>query len=164
MVENVIELVRKTMNQRRRLYDIEPIDVMEDNELIAVMHMKLLRIKHGHHIAKQFDDLIDLLAYGLRLAARWYDTAKKDIEVHETSKGVTVRIPVKRLGHDHDDVLTIDIEGQRCVVDERSGVFEVVEKPKIIVSDWRYVEVMNREKAMLQKRELYSQGSKDEGM
>lgn len=165
MVEDVIELVKKTLQQRRGLYDVEPIDVMEDDELIAVMHMKLLRIKHGQHIAKQFDDLIDLLAYGLRLAERWYDVANRKMEIHETSDGATIRIPVRRLGHDHDDVLTIDIKGQQCVVDERRGVFDVVERPKIIISDMRYVEVTSREKEdLLQKRELYSQGSADQGV
>ena len=67
----VFKKVELLLMDRMDFYKRQPIDCLEDDELIAVMKMKLLRVQYGVDPDKRLDDLLDLIAYAVKLAKRW---------------------------------------------------------------------------------------------
>ena len=67
----VLQEVIDRLEERKELYDVEPVNLLTDQELIAVMKMKLYRVQFGKNPEKTMDDLLDLIAYALKLALRW---------------------------------------------------------------------------------------------
>ncbi len=74
----VLRKVRDLLMERADLYQVEPIKLLTDDELIAIIHMKFYRVKYGKDRNKRMDDLLDLIAYAVRLAERWCDESQRD--------------------------------------------------------------------------------------
>jgi len=71
MNEVCAEVVRR-IEERRSLYrEPNPLVLMTDDDFIHVMRVKLLRVQYGVSQEKRYDDLGDLLAYGMWLMRRW---------------------------------------------------------------------------------------------
>ena len=70
-MDKVFERVMETLKARTMLYKVQPVECLEDDEILAVMKMKLLRVRFGTVPEKRLDDLIDLISYAVVLAKRW---------------------------------------------------------------------------------------------
>ena len=77
-MESPLKDVVMTLSSRRQLYEVEPVSIMLDSEIMAVIRMKYLRAKFGKDHNKRVDDLLDMIVYGLKLLERWWDGGKTE--------------------------------------------------------------------------------------
>jgi len=78
LVMELLELKEK----KGELYDIEPVDLLSEDELLSIIHMKFFRIRHGLSLRKCIDDLKDMIIYSLILLERWYGI-EEDMEANQ---------------------------------------------------------------------------------
>ena len=71
---------------------------------------------------------------------------------------IVIDIPIKRHGHDHDSLLTIQIVDIPGEVDESKGYMVWQCRPKVIIEDPRFVEVIGYED-ISQEETVLSQGT-----
>jgi len=62
--------LKRLHDNRGQLYKRDIISQLADEELLAVIHMKLLRVLYGRDLNKKIDDLQDLIVYSARLLER----------------------------------------------------------------------------------------------
>ncbi len=71
-MNEVVQEILRRLEERRSLYrEPNPLVLMTDMDFIHMMRVKLLRVQYGVVPEKRYDDLGDLLAYGLWLMRRW---------------------------------------------------------------------------------------------
>lgn len=72
MVERVFEKVLETLKERNKGYGaIQPIALLDDEEILGIIHMKFYRAKLSMDVNIKIDSLIDLIAYAALLLNRW---------------------------------------------------------------------------------------------
>lgn len=64
--------------------------------------------------------------------------------INEAIETVIISVPIRRIGHDHDDVVDIKVHKLQGLTDERT-VFTKLDVPRVKISDPRFVEVVGYE-------------------
>lgn len=72
MVERVFEKVLETLKERNKSYGaVQPIALLDDEEILGIIHMKFYRAKLSMDMDVKIDSLVDLIAYAALLLNRW---------------------------------------------------------------------------------------------
>ncbi len=69
--------IEKLEKGETRYKDPEPLDLMNEDDLLSVMRVKLFRVQQGVDTCARCDDLEDLIAYAVVLLERLYTGVKK---------------------------------------------------------------------------------------